>query len=350
MERNDDGNRIFRSRLTALMEYFGLTNASLAKAIGVDSSLISRWRTGSRSVAGNPEYAALIARYVVPRIASPADRTWMKKQMVRDLGVTETEIDSNMAQHMARWLYPGRARLMEQPKTEDTAVLLVSSFAEAISADNYGKQRITIDIPNWNQSGVVAAVGEQQVEKLLRHCLDEAEAEGDLLIYLSSESIRSIRHAGVVATLKSASAEKELRVCMLVQSANNTAASSELLATYMPMLVTGRLLLLVTQGVPQSMLGTWGVLVPNRAALTVNETLSGESQPFATIITGEQHLTDIRMSFERSKRFARPLMTMMDDRFARNIIEIFFSGIRGAGQSGRHQKWSEPTFFRAGRL
>ena len=81
LDRNDEANRIFRARLAVWMEYLGLTNASLAKAIGVDSSLISRWRTGKRSIAGNPEYAVLIARYLVPRIASRADRDWLKRQL-----------------------------------------------------------------------------------------------------------------------------------------------------------------------------------------------------------------------------------------------------------------------------
>lgn len=333
-------------RLAALMDYLGLTNASLAKAIGVDSSLISRWRTGKRSIAGNPEYAALIARYLVPRIADPSDRLWLRRQIAGDLGAPEAEVEADLAHCAARWLYPGRTRLLENPLQEETtAVLLVSRFAEAVTAERGGKTPPADRLARSEESDVIAAFGEQRVEDLLRRCLRDAERESDVLIYLSSESIRSVRRAGVVSTLRSACAEKQLRVCMLVQSANNTAASSDLLATYMPMLVIGQLLLLVTQGVPQSLFGTWGVLVPNRAALTVNETLSGDSPPIATLVADEGLLADIRQNFERSKRFAHPLMTMMDDHFARNIIEIFFQEYGVPGNLDVIKNGLNPLFF-----
>lgn len=345
MDRNDETNRAFRARLTVWMEYLGLTNASLAKAIGVDSSLISRWRNGERSIAGNPEYAVLIARYLVPRIANPADRIWLKRRIADDLGIPESQLEGDLVPYAAQWLFPGRARLLNDPPREEAAVLLVSSFAEAVTAES-GSQRQGIDARlHTDSGGVVAAVGEQRVEDLLKRCLSEAERDSEVLIYLSSESIRSIRRAGVVAALKAACTEKQLRACMLVQSANNTAASSELLATYMPMLVIGRLLLLVTQGVPQSMFGTWGVLVPNRSALTVNETLSGDSQPIATLVSEEELLADIRQSFERSKRFAHPLMTMMDDQFARTIVEVFFQEYGVPGNLDVIKNGLNPLFF-----
>ena len=346
LDRNDEANRIFRARLAVWMEYLGLTNASLAKAIGVDSSLISRWRTGKRSIAGNPEYAVLIARYLVPRIASRADRDWLKRQLAEDLGIEEAELEAELVSNAARWLFPGHARLLDNPSQEErTAVFLVSSFAEAVTAEDGLQRQTAIERLQPASGDVIAAIGEQQVEELLRQCLSKAEPASEVLVYLSSESIRSIRRAGVASALKSACAKKDLRVCMLVQSANNTAASSELLATYMPMLVIGQLLLLVTQGVPQSMFGTWGVLAPDRAALTVNETLSGDSRPIATLVTDERHLTDIRQSFERSKRFAHPLMTMMDDQSSRTVVEIFFQEYGVPGNLDVIKNGLNPLFF-----
>ena len=322
-----------------------MTNASLAKAIDVDSSLISRWRTGKRSIAGNPEYAALIARYLVPRIAGKTDRAWLKRQISGDLGTPDMDLDTDLVSYAARWLYPCRIRLLEDPQQEDPAVLLVSSFAEAVAAGSGAKREGTGAQTRTGLDEVVAAFGEARVEELLRTCLNQAGSDDEVFVYLSSESIRSIRRAGIVSAIQTAFAEKRFRVCMLVQSANNTAASSELVATYMSLLVTGRLQLLVTQGVPQSIFGTWGVLVPGRAALTVNETLSGDSPPIATLVTNERHLTDIRQSFERSKRFAHPLMSMMDDQFARNIVEIFFQEYGVPGNLDVIKNGLNPLFF-----
>ena len=138
LDRNDEANRAFRMRLAALMDYLGLTNASLAKAIGVDSSLISRWRTGKRSIAGNPEYAALIARYLVPRIADPSDRLWLRRQIAGDLGAPEAEVEADLAHCAARWLYPGRTRLLENPLQEETTAVLALFAQQGIIGEQAG--------------------------------------------------------------------------------------------------------------------------------------------------------------------------------------------------------------------
>lgn len=55
----------FGKRLSLLMSVLNVTNSALAKALSVDPSLISRWRSGSRTPAKDSGYFEIIASYLV---------------------------------------------------------------------------------------------------------------------------------------------------------------------------------------------------------------------------------------------------------------------------------------------
>ena len=65
-----EADAVFQRNLKALLQHFEISNAKLAKTIGVDNSLISRWLLGSRSIRKFPEYAEKIAVFFVFRIVS----------------------------------------------------------------------------------------------------------------------------------------------------------------------------------------------------------------------------------------------------------------------------------------
>ncbi|QNB45639.1 hypothetical protein BR63_04535 [Thermanaerosceptrum fracticalcis] len=46
----------FSHKLNHLMEIFGVSNNRLAKALSIDASLVSRWRTGNRVPAQDSPY------------------------------------------------------------------------------------------------------------------------------------------------------------------------------------------------------------------------------------------------------------------------------------------------------
>lgn len=58
----------FGKRLSLLMNVLGITNNALARALSVDPSLVSRWRSGSRIPAKDSYYVEMIAKYVVDHI------------------------------------------------------------------------------------------------------------------------------------------------------------------------------------------------------------------------------------------------------------------------------------------
>ena len=62
------------------MDYFGITNNSLAKALGVDPSLVSRWQSGQRRLTASSAAMDALAEYILTRSQRVHDVEWLKAQ------------------------------------------------------------------------------------------------------------------------------------------------------------------------------------------------------------------------------------------------------------------------------
>ena len=316
----------FSRNLRELMRYFSLSNAQLAKALGVDNSLVSRWLSGQRTIRKCPAYAERIAAYIVPHISSGKDVHWLKNRIslvYRDAAISSA---AELQHWTARWLYPASS----VPARDDSAfssMLLVDSFSSALTDDAPRAVPIVA-----SDSGFSVRTGTQQIAELLAGQLSVLEQGGQVLLFLSSESVVSAVDRGVVSVIREQAARRELKVSMLIQSSNNSAAMSALLSAYMPLLVGPQLELQVIQGTPQTFGMFMSVLIPGHCAVQINETALGVTPPVATVSSDPMYLKDLIDSFYRSRRYARPMMTVFNDSFARNIIEVFFEeyGMPGA--------------------
>lgn len=318
----------FSRNLRELMRYFSLSNAQLAKALGVDNSLVSRWLSGQRTIRKCPAYAERIAGYIVPRINSSKDVNWLKNRIslvYRDAAISSV---AELQQWTARWLYPASSA----PARDDGAfssMLLVDSFSSALAEDT---SRTAAAAATPRDSRFSVRTGMEQIAALLHDQLSRLEQGGQVLMFLSSEMVSSAVDRGVVRVIREQAAHKECKVSMLIQSSNNSAAMSALLSAYMPLLVGPQLELQVIQGTPQTFGMFMSVLIPGHCAIQISETALGTTPPVATVSSDPMYLKDLIDSFDRSRRYARPMMTVFNDSFARNIIEVFFEeyGMPGA--------------------
>jgi len=69
--------------LKMVLEYLGITNLALAKALDIDPSVISRYLTGKRRLlAASPQMDA-IAEYILARAQRVSDVEWLKDRFRR---------------------------------------------------------------------------------------------------------------------------------------------------------------------------------------------------------------------------------------------------------------------------
>lgn len=81
----------------------GVTNSRLAKALSVDPSLVSRWRTGCRTPLKNTDYIRFIASYFVNIAKKESQRTSLLELLALPVKTTARDAGS-LADLLARWL------------------------------------------------------------------------------------------------------------------------------------------------------------------------------------------------------------------------------------------------------
>lgn len=326
-----EADAVFQRNLKALLQHFEVSNVQLAKTIGVDNSLVSRWLQGSRSIRKFPEYAERIASFFVSHLVSEQDVLWLKLIVTAQHPEAQISGSADLKQWITYWLYPRTEWKVNQhqPKAE-TPVVLMDSFFRAIGPEE--EVQNTVPPVHENEIPYDVKAGFAEIAMLLRCKLAAATPRSQISVYLSSENVLSAIDKGIAGVITEFSATKEHHVCILVQSSNNSQANSKLFAAYMPLLVTAQLEFMAIQGTPQTFTTSMTILIPDVCAITIHETAMGSSPPVATVINERRHLIDLAESYERSKRYARPMMNVFNDSFARNIIEIFFEeyGVPGS--------------------
>jgi len=326
-----EADAVFQKNLKALLQHFEVSNVQLAKTIGVDNSLVSRWLMGSRSIRKFPEYAERIASFFASRLMSEQDVLWLKLIVTAQYPEAQIGGMAALKQWMAYWLYPKTDWKASQSFSgKEMPIVLMDSFSSAIGPKDEVADAVMTAQENEIPYDVKA--GYAEIALLLRCKLAAAQEKSQISIYLSSENVLSAIDKGIVGVITEFSASNEHHVCILIQSSNNSQANSKLFAAYMPLLVTAQLEFMAIQGTPQTFTTSMTILIQDTCAITIHETAMGSSPPVATVINERRHLIDLHESYERSKRYARPMMNVFNDSFARNIIEIFFEeyGVPGS--------------------
>ena len=315
-------HEVFAKNLKALLLQYGIPNAQLAKAIGVDPSLVSRWRKTGCSNRNVNEYALAVAGYIARRNHSAENAAWLQAQLCA-VPLPKTAPD---AARLALWLYPeADVTALLSGEEQFSNLLVLSSFHQAVqhTAPNAAQQP---------RQEVSAGIGADDSVAALRAELFAADGPQTILIYLSSEAAAIAVHRPFVSAIQEVAEQTHCTVRMLVQSANNSAASGRLVSAYMRLLVSGSLQLCMVQGTPQTFTTTVNVLLPGRCALCITEATQKSSSPVLVTVRDPAVVDDMLDNFERSMRFARPMMAAYNDSFARTIIETFFEeyGVPGS--------------------
>ena len=314
-----DHHEMFAQNLKKIMKQLNVSNAQLSRAIGVDPSLVSRWLKNGCNGRNATIYAISIAKYIVEKYISPENAAWLSAELT-SVPLPDTAPETA---RIALWLNPDADVSSILKEERFTNLLVLDSFRGAVSQKAAHPDMKTASsgspIPMFDvQTGVTGIAG------ILWKELDQLQNGSEIDIYLSSETVVSATDNQIIEMLRNVMDRKHIKMRILVQSANNSAASSKLVAAYMPLLILGNLQLSMIQGTPQTFITTMNILISDRCVVTVTEVAQRSASPVATVIRESGIINDIKENFERSLRYARPMMVAYNDSFARNIIETFF--------------------------
>jgi hypothetical protein len=118
---------MFNDKLNILMQSQNVSNVKLAKALSVDTSLVSRWRTGSRKPGKNSSFAREIAAYFLRRA-----KTEEHKRRLLDITGMNTELKTtgelSLDTVLEEWLLSGEEKSFDESSAIDSFLSGISSY------------------------------------------------------------------------------------------------------------------------------------------------------------------------------------------------------------------------------
>lgn len=295
------------------MKHFGLTNHALAKALGLDPSLVSRYLSGQRQLkAASPQMEA-IADFILTRSKRVADMDWLKEQFAAAGLPTELSTVYRFKQNLIMWLATDGKTLRKN---------LGASLPGDIAGHEPPGAKVQNRIIEATDSTV--KIGSLQIVLELRPVLEMLPHGCAADVFLSSDQITAMVNEDVAALFLKSVNENDLKIRMVVCVSGNTKAMSMLVDTYMAALITGHIQLSVVHGMTQTVTNQMHLILPGKLAVLVTETPGRISPPVAVFLREPSFITEIQSSFEQAARYAQPVLNIYGDEFSRNILEIIY--------------------------
>lgn len=276
-------------RLRAVFDRLNLANVELAKAVGLDPSLVSRYLSGQRALrAASPQLDA-IADFILARTERGADAQWL----------------------MARFAEAGLPADIETVcRLKQNLVLYLASDGETLL------KNLGAPLPAAGASPD-EGLGAPDVARALAAALDSAGEVSRADLFLSADRVRAAVDREVAELLLARAGRLRIVVCV----SGDTSAMSGLINTYMAALVSGRAELSVVHGMTQAVTSQMHVILPGASCLLVSET-TGSAPAAAILVRDPAFVREAEESFEAAARFARPVLNVYGDDYSRNILEI----------------------------
>lgn len=134
----------FDQKLNALVNLFKISNSSLSRGIGVDASLISRWKSGERKISKNSPHIPKLASYFLHRSAYHYQKEYLEKIIAVRLPENERQDDASRIHVLADWLIssePPEPQPNEQPEQLAQSVSLISNISGLLSSNQQNHKK-----------------------------------------------------------------------------------------------------------------------------------------------------------------------------------------------------------------
>lgn len=297
--------------LKAVIEYFRINKNEMARALGVDPSLVSRWLSGERKLRATSPQMDALAEYILARSKRVYDMEWLKAQFEAAGLPTDLSSVYRTKQNLIMWLASDGENLRRN---------LGSLPPTAAAKSAMQKKLRTVMCPGDS----AVKLGCLDIVLELEPILSGLPGKSAVNIFLSSDQIATVVNEDVAALLLRMTVKDDLKIRLVVCVSGDTQAMSELIGTYMGALVSGHIQLSVVHGMTQTVTNQMHLIIPGTAAMLVTETPGIAAPPVAVIISETSFVGEIQKSFEQASRYAQPVLNIYGDDFSRNILEIIY--------------------------
>lgn len=297
--------------LKTVIEYFRVNKNEMARALGVDPSLVSRWLSGERKLrAASPQMDAL-SEYILAHSKRVHDMEWLKAQFEAAGLPTDLSSVYRTKQNLIMWLASDGENLRRS----------LGSLPPTTAAKSAAQKKLRTIVCSGDSAVKLGCFDiVLELEPILSGLTDKSAVN----IFLSSDQIATVVNEDVSVLLLRMIGKNDLKIRLVVCVSGDTQAMSALVGTYMGALISGHIQLSVVHGMTQTVTNQMHLIIPDTAAMLVTETPGITAPPVAVFISEPSFVAEIQKSFEQAARYAQPVLSIYGDDFSRNILEIIY--------------------------
>ena len=314
------------SSLGRIMEYLEISNSTLAKAIIVDASLISRWLNGQRQLRLSSNNLNRLSEYLMDRILRTNNTDWLKQQMESDGFAVGGISPSNIQNALKIWL--------SSDGDDVGRTLDILKVTENVKTDAARKSENNVK------------TGHAEIADFLSNTLESLPDNSGIDIHISNEGSGLLMNDAVHTILLDAILSKRIQVRLIISLTSNTVVISRLLSLYMQAVIEGLLSMSVVHNMTQAIMDQSIFIVGDELVLIVYETQRKTAPPICTVTFEEGFIKETRKSFERVHISSQPLLHRYNDDYSRKVLDLFYQEYAMPGNLDVIKDNINPLFMR----
>ncbi len=266
--------------LRTVLEHFDIRNKSVAAALNVHPSMITKWLTNDRLMGLNSKYLGPLADYILSRASSAADMKWLEKRF-REYGI-QSPLASVTELKTALMIW-----LVSDPNDDPSGLMALTA----------GTDRLRVDGSQFS-----AKAGVADISFCLSFSLSQLKSGAIVRISLSDESLL-LQDAFVHTILNSAEAFG-LRYQILLTISGQSSTPARAVNAFLPLIIDGSINIAIAYRETSFCVDEAAVVMPEYAAMVIT-TLPDSPAPSAALLI-------------REKTFVRDLDRRIGETFARS--------------------------------
>lgn len=285
--------------LRIVLEHFEIRNKSVAAALNVHPSLVTKWLNHERLLGINSKYLEPLADYILSRPLSPADTEWLKKQFC-DFGIKEEiKAISDYKQALKLWL-------VSDPN-DDIDGLLSQNARQAPQARIYSGNYQTV-------------AGITDITLHLSSFFAKLPANTNVYIRVAGENI--ITNSAFVHAVNNAVETFGLHFKILLALPYKDKQPSNTIITYLSLIVQKKVEISVVFEDAAVFTEETIVIIPGQSTMLISLLPDSVSPPVALLVQERTYLRDIEKSFVKTAARAQSLFLSPTESTRRQLQKI----------------------------
>lgn len=293
------------SNLKTVLVTFQLTNLDLAKATGIDPSLISRYISGNRKLRQKSKQAEDIAEFLLTKADSVERIDWLKEQF-EQFGLSE-----------------GMHSVMAM---KENLILWISSDGE-LPSDNVGEsfemEETAEEAKNPVQENDLKYGIHEIADAMTKEFRDVPRGES-VDIFLTSDRFGTFTDSVFEGMLHTVLSGREITMNIVIGISGDTRQLGKIIQAYMGEMVSGTMRFYTFFGATRNVAEQMFCIFPNGTAIIVTETPVGAAHPIGALVRQPEFVRELGQSFDATYRYSQSMFNIYSDDYLRPMIEVLY--------------------------